>query len=368
MTGSRSTWLKRWARGGASLALGLASAGCGRLVVLHPTGDVAVQQRDLILVSLGLMLLIIVPVMLLTMLFAWRYRRGGPGSYDPDFDHSTGLELVIWTAPLLIIIVLGAITWSSTHLLDPFRPLSRLTPGESAPNPTPPLDVQVVAMDWKWLFIYPEQGVATINELALPVNRPVRFSMTAVSQMNTFDVPTMAGMIYAMPGMRSRLHAVLNQPGESWGQSGHYSGAGFADMRFRVRGLPQAAFDRWVAQTKASPSALGTATYLKLQHPSEKVPVMRFAAVQPDLFSRVLNRCVEPGRSCASPMQMRDRAAGNPLQPPPARDAGPLPGGKPTPALGKRPEDKGAGGNRTAPRTPPPGQTKPGDDRNRTFS
>ena len=370
MAQARRKWLKRWVRVGVATALGLSLAGCG-LTVLDPVGDVAIQQRDLILVATGLMLLIIGPVLLLTVLFAWRYRARGPGKYDPGFTHSTGLELVIWAVPLHIIIVLGAVTWSSTHLLDPFRPLTRIATGRPIAPGVAPLDVQVVAMDWKWLFIYPEQGVATVNELALPVDRPVRFAMTSVSQMNTFSVPTMAGMIYAMPGMRSQLHAVMNMPGESWGQSGHYSGAGFADMRFRVLALPPGGFDRWVAGVKRSDAALRTATYLRLQQPSEKVPVMRFAAVQPNLFDRVLNRCVEPGRPCAAAMQMRDRGEnGKPagLGMPPARDAGPLPGGKPTPALQQRPEDKGAGGNRTAPRTPPPGQQKPGDKRNRTFS
>ncbi len=361
---TRST---RWARPAAAVVLGLLLAGCGEMVVLHPTGDVALQQRNLILFATALMLLIIVPVMALTAMFAWRYRHGGEGSYDPEFDHSTGLELLIWSAPLLIVIVLGAATWSSTHLLDPFRPLSRHVPGQTRPAPVEPLDVQVVAMDWKWLFIYPEQGVATINELALPVNRPVRFAITSVSQMNTFSVPTMAGMIYAMPGMRSQLHAILNTPGESWGQSAHYTGAGFSDMRFRVRALPAGHWDRWVAGMKTTRATLQAANYLRLERPSEKVPVMRFAAVQPDLFARVLNRCVEPGRPCAGHMMTRDMRAGNPLQIPPARDALPR-GGKPTPALQKAPEDKGGGENKAAPSGNAPGQKAPGDTRNRTFS
>ena len=348
---------------GAVAALGLSLSGCG-LVVLNPVGDIAAQQRDLILIATGLMLLIIVPVLVLIVLFAWRYRAGGKATYDPKFDHSTGLELVIWSAPLLIIIVLGAVTWSSTHLLDPFRPLTKITGKAIAPG-VAPLDVQVVAMDWKWLFIYPEQGIATVNELALPTGRPVRFSITSVSQMNTFYAPTLAGMIYAMPGMRSTVHAVLERPVESWGQSANYTGAGFSDMRFTLRGLPPGDFDRWVAGAKRGGMPLATATYLKLQAPSEKVAVMRFAAVQPGLFDRVLNRCVEPGRPCASHMMMGDRTG---LGMPPGHDSGPLPGGKAEPAIEKSPAEKGAGGNRTAPRTPPPGQSKPGDDRNRTFS
>ena len=142
------------------------------------------------------------------MLFrsARKYRRGNANkTYDPSFTHSTTLELVIWSCPLLIIIALSAVTWTSTHLLDPFRPLERISPGRPVPAGTKPLEIQAVALDWKWLFIYPEQGIATVNELALPVDVPVRFSITSNDQFNTFYVPTLAGMIYAMPGMRSEI-------------------------------------------------------------------------------------------------------------------------------------------------------------------
>ena len=197
----------------ALLPLLLLCAACSG-EVLNPAGDVARQQRDIIYISTGLMLLIIIPVLILIVVFAWRYRKGNGATYDPDFDHSTSLELVIWAAPLLIIIALGALTWSSTHLLDPFRPLDRIAAGQEATAPKEDiLRVQVVSMDWKWLFIYPEQGVATVNELVLPINRQVRFDITSTNMMNTFYAPTMAGMIYAMPGMQSQLHAVLNRNG-----------------------------------------------------------------------------------------------------------------------------------------------------------
>ena len=155
---------------------------CDR-AVFNPSGYVALQQRDIIIFSTAIMLLIIVPVLALIVIFAWRYRAGSQASYDPDFDHSTSLELVIWSAPLLIIICLGALTWVATHLLDPYRPLAT-TPEQVVAANAKPLDVNVVALDWKWLFIYPEQGVATVNELALPVDRPVRFRISASSVMN----------------------------------------------------------------------------------------------------------------------------------------------------------------------------------------
>jgi cytochrome o ubiquinol oxidase subunit 2 len=274
------------------LPLACLLAACGG-AVLDPAGDVARQQRDIIYISTGLMLLIIVPVMILVVVFAWRYRKGGQGTYDPKFDHSASLELAIWSAPLLIIIALGALTWSSTHLLDPFRPI-KTEDGRS------PLVVQVVSMDWKWLFIYPEQGVATVNELALPVGRPVRFDITSTNMMNTFYVPTLAGMIYAMPGMQSQLHAVLDRAVESEGLSANYSGAGFSHMRFAFKGLEEQEFNDWVAGVRASDNALQLGAYRELVAPSERVPPMYFSGVESDLYRRILERCVEPGTPCIS--------------------------------------------------------------------
>jgi cytochrome o ubiquinol oxidase subunit 2 len=283
-------------------------AGCAR-DVLDPAGDVALQQRNLIYTATGLMLLIIVPVLVLIVVFAWRYRSSNrAATYDPKFDHSTSLELVIWSVPLLIIIALGAVTWSSTHLLDPFRPLGRIAADKPVDPAAKILRVQVVAMDWKWLFIYPEEGVASVNELVLPVDRQVRFDITSTNMMNTFYAPTLAGMIYAMPGMQSTLHAVINRPGDYEGFSANYSGAGFSDMRFALHGVDEAGFQRWVADAKAAGRPLGTETYLALEKPSEKVPAMRFSTVQPELFERVVNRCVAPGTPCMHAVMAADRA------------------------------------------------------------
>jgi cytochrome o ubiquinol oxidase subunit 2 len=334
-------------RTGVVLGLALILAAC-QSAVLDPAGDVARQQRDIIYISTGLMLLIIVPVLILIVVFAWRYRQGKGGTYDPNFDHSTSLELVIWSAPLLIIIALGALTWSSTHLLDPFRPLDRIEGGQGADAPVgEPMPIQVVAMDWKWLFIYPELGVATVNELVLPVNRQVRFDITSTNMMNTFYAPTLAGMIYAMPGMQSQLHAVLNRPGEYSGMSANYSGAGFSDMTFKLRGVDSAGFAQWVAQTRGSGRSLDLAAYRQLVKPSEKVPPIRFAAVDGDLYRRILERCVEPGTPCLSQIMAHDRRGGG--DPHDMRAGAGMPqrgssmpqGGKPEGALQKSPAEKG---------------------------
>jgi len=285
-------------------------AGC-KAVVLDPAGDVAVQQRNLLLFSTALMLLIIVPVMALTVLFAWRYRQSNVAArYEPDWDHSTHLELVIWDAPLLIIICLGAITWVGTHLLDPYRPIGRIAAGQAVAKDAKPLEVQVVALDWKWLFILPEYGIATVNDLAAPLNRPIAFRITSSSVMNSFYIPALAGQIYAMPGMETKLHAVVNRPGDYEGLSANYSGAGFSGMHFRFHALSEHDFDAWVKTAKTTNNELDRAAYLKLERPSEDEPVKRFASVVPDLFEAALNMCVEPGKMCMSEMMRIDRRGG----------------------------------------------------------
>jgi len=292
---------------GLILAPLAALAGCNT-VVLNPSGDIAAQQAQLIIVSVLLMLLIIVPVLFLIVFFARKYRASNTeAAYEPDWDHSTKLELVIWGAPLLIIIVLGLITWITTHKLDPYRPLDRLDANRPIPASTKPLVVQVVALDWKWLFIYPEQGIATVNELVVPVDVPVRFKISASSVMNAFYVPELAGMIYAMPGMETTLNAVQNKPVKSFGISSNYSGAGYSDMKFSYRGVPQGDFDGWVQSVKANGTGnLDRANYLTLEKPSIKDPIRHYAGVDGDLFYRVLNRCVVDGIVCMDKMMMED--------------------------------------------------------------
>ena len=285
-------------------------AGCDT-VLLNPSGDVAAQQGHVLIVSLALMLLIVVPVIALTLLFAWRYRQSNTeATYTPEWAHSTALELVIWAAPLMIIIALGAVAWISTHTLDPYRPLRRLDAARAVPAGTKPLVVEVVALDWKWLFIYPEQGIAMVNELAAPVDVPITFKITGSSVMNSFFIPALAGQIYAMPGMQTTLHAVMNKPGVYDGFSANYSGAGFSDMRFKFHGTSAADFDRWVQAAKASGHALSRDAYLKLEKPSQRVPVQRYASVAPDLYDRILNRCVETGKMCMAQTMTID--AGDP--------------------------------------------------------
>ncbi|MEM7404085.1 MAG: ubiquinol oxidase subunit II [Pseudomonadota bacterium] len=277
-------------------------SGCD-MVLLKPSGDIARQQSDLMVTSVYLMLLIVVPVIVATLYFAWHYRESNTDAeYTPEWDHSTQLEMFIWAIPLMIIIALGAMTWITTHTLDPFRPLSRIGPDKPIGADTEPLEIQAIALEWKWLFIYPQHGIAVVNEVAAPIDVPIRFHNTSPRMMNSLFIPSLAGMIYAMPGMETQLNAVINEPGDYYGVSGNYSGEGYSDMRFRFHGHDQDGFDAWVEAARASGETLDAATYLKLAEPSIKHPVQRFSRVQPDLYRRILNLCVEAGKVCMDDM------------------------------------------------------------------
>ncbi|CAK7261500.1 ubiquinol oxidase subunit II [Shinella yambaruensis] len=285
-------------------------SGCN-MVVMSPSGDIATQQRDLIVISTILMLVIIIPVIAMTLYFAWHYRQSNTAAkYDPEWHHSTGLEVAIWSAPLAIIIALGAITWVSTHKLDPYRPLERLDAARPVTEEMKPITVEVVALDWKWLFFYPDYGIATVNEMAAPVDVPINFKLTASSVMNSFYVPALAGMIYTMPGMETKLHAVINRQGEYEGLSSNYSGDGFSHMRFKFHGLDQAGFDAWIARVKQNGTALNRDAYLKLEKPSAKEPVRYYATVDDGLYEAVLNMCVREGQMCMKDMMHIDMTGG----------------------------------------------------------
>lgn len=296
------------------LSVAFALGGCN-FVVLSPAGDVAAQQRDLIVISTAFMLVIVVPVMSLTVAFAWRYRQSDTRTapYEPDWHHSTHLELLIWSAPLLIVICLGAITWIGTHLLDPYRKLNRISSERPIESRDQPLEIEVVALDWKWLFIYPAQGIASVNEFAAPVDRPLHFRLTASSLMNSFYIPALVGQIYAMPGMQTTLYAVANRSGSYRGFSANYSGAGFSGMHFKFEALDAGGFERWVASARATDAALGRTEYLQLERPSSNEPIRYYGSVDPRMFDAILNMCVETQKMCVSDIMAIDEAGGRRL-------------------------------------------------------
>ena len=243
---------------------------------------------------------------------AWEYREGNEEveeEYDPDWEHSTPLELAIWSGPLLIIICLGAITWLGTHMLDPYRPLSRLSAGQPIPENMKTLEVEVVAMDWKWLFFYPEYKVASVNELAVPVNHPIHFRITSSTNMNAFSIPAMAGMIYAMAGMETPLHAVMNKTGTYKGLSANYSGEGFSHMNFEVHSLEKNDFNQWVATVKSEGRMLDRKRYKELSKRSINHPVTYYGSYDRYLYEDILNRCVDPDKRCMKDMMVMNMGA-----------------------------------------------------------
>ncbi len=288
-------------------------SGCN-LVVLEPAGDIAMQQGQLIIYATVLMLIVIVPVMALTVFFALYYRASNrKATYAPEWDHSVSLEIVVWSLPLAIIICLAGLTWVATHRLEPYDDLRRISAEKAVDADVIPLTIQVAALDWKWLFIYPEQGIATVNEVAAIVDRPVEFKLTSATVMNSFYVPALAGQIYAMAGMETELNAVINEPGDFEGFSANYSGNGFSQMRFRFHGMDEQGFEDWVAGVRAGGTHLDRATWVELAAPSVGHAVTYFDSVEDDLWRRILNLCVEEGRLCQDDMMMVDALGGGGL-------------------------------------------------------
>ena len=253
--------------------------GCD-MALLDPKGLVGMEQKNLIITALALMLIVVVPVILMTFWFAWRYRASNKAAtYAPNWSHSNKIEAVVWGIPCIIILVLGIITWKTTHSLDPRAPL---------PSTVKPLEIEVVSLDWKWLFIYPEQGVASVNEVAFPVNVPVHFKVTSGSVMNSFFIPQLGSQIYAMAGMRNQLNLMANEVGSYKGISANYSGHGFSGMKFTAEATTQEGFEQWVSKTKSASSGLTFADYLQLAKPSEHHPVTHYSTIEAGLYDKIV--------------------------------------------------------------------------------
>lgn len=256
-------------------------SGC-KLELLDPKGSIGMAEKQLIATSTWAMLIVVIPVILLTLLFAWRYRASNTeAEYRPKWAHSTVIEVVIWTIPSLIILFLAILTWKTTHELDPYKPLA---------SEVKPINVEVVALDWKWLFIYPDLGIATVNQLAFPVDTPVNFTITSDSVMNSFFIPQLGTQVYAMAGMQTRLHLDANEPGDFAGMSANFSGKGFSDMKFRALAKSPADFAAWVAQVRASKDNLDMNRYSVMSEPEEKATVGYFSSVDPKLFHNIIAR------------------------------------------------------------------------------
>ncbi|WP_115718690.1 ubiquinol oxidase subunit II [Gallaecimonas mangrovi] len=276
----KSKWLTSLTK---VLSLGAAFllAGCDNMVLLNPKGPVGHGEMKLIITAFILMLLVVVPVIIMTIVFAWRYRASNTkATYKPMWSHSNALEAVVWSIPLIIILILGVLTYKSTHELDPYRPL------DSAKEP---MTVQVVSLDWKWVFIYPKQGIASVNELVIPTGTPVKFEITSGTVMNSFFIPQLGGQIYAMSGMSTQLHLQADHPGTYDGFSANYSGAGFSDMKFKaIATANDQDFDAWVAKVKNSANDLTYQGYEKMALKQSVLPVEYFSSVEPNIYTQIV--------------------------------------------------------------------------------
>ena len=278
----------RWSVLGAALLL----ASCAPAGVLDPQGPIASAERLLLINSTAIMLVVVVPVIVATLAFAWWYRSSNPrASRAPGESYEGRLEFVVWSIPALTVILLGGVIWIGSHQLDPRAPI---------PAKSDPLRVDVVALDWKWLFIYPDQGVASVNQLVIPAGTPVEFRLTSATVMNSFFVPQLGSQIYTMGGMTTHLNFLADKPGEYPGFSANYSGDGFSEMRFVVKSVPAGDFNTWVEQARGTGSGLDDASFAELAKPSKAVPPTTYHSVDPKLFERILDQTTAGPGSASS--------------------------------------------------------------------
>lgn len=255
--------------------------------VLQPRGEIAQRQFELLVFATILSLIIVVPVFTMTAVFAWRYRASNKkATYRPNWDHHNGLEAIWWGIPLILITILSVVTWQTTHELDPFKPLSSKT--------NKPLTIQVVALQWRWLFIYPDQGIATVNQLQIPEDTPLRFQITADAPMNSFWIPQLGGQMYAMSGMSTGLNLQADTAGTFYGSSANISGEGFANMKFRVTAVSPEEFAEWVLKTQSSSEKLTTDIYDLLARPSENTRTYTYGSTQVGLYDTILAKYQVP--------------------------------------------------------------------------
>ena len=271
---------------GAAAAMAAMLGGCSS-ELMNPQGPVGADEKTILLNALGVMLVIVVPTILATLVFAWWFRASNKRArYRPTFVYSGRIEIVTWSIPVLVVLFLGGLTWVSSHTLDPAEPLK---------SKTPAVTVEVVSLDWKWLFIYPDKGVASVNELVVPAGAPIHLKLTSASVMNTFFVPQLGGMIYTMNGMADDLYLQADRPGVFAGRSAHFSGDGFSDMHFEVHAVTPADYDTWVSQIRRGGPVLDPAGYAALARQSINVTPFTYRDVSPDLFEHVVQQKLPPG-------------------------------------------------------------------------
>ncbi|MCC2630600.1 MAG: cyoA [Candidatus Paceibacter sp.] len=256
-----------------------------QFAIFNPKGFIAIQQKELLIVAVLLMLIIVIPAYIMLFTTAWKYRAEKSPVKNPEDNQSTKYVYFFWAAPAFIILILSLITWQKTHELDPYKAIT---------SENPPITIQVVALEWKWLFIYPEQDIATVNFIQVPVNTPINFVLTSDAAMNSLWIPELGGQMYAMSGMSSRLNLIANEVGDFKGAAAEINGAGFAGMRFVTRSSTQADFDQWVMSVKASSRYLSYNEYELLSKPSENVEPVLYSGSEPGLYDRIIMKYMSP--------------------------------------------------------------------------
>ena len=256
--------------------------GCGHVPLLDPKGPIGAHERYVIIAAFALMMIVVIPVAIMTLWFPMKYRASNPkATYAPKWSSSGMIEVIVWAVPAVIVTLLGILVWNSTHRLDPYKPI----PGDAEP-----ITIEAVSLDWKWLFIYPDLGIASVNRIVFPARVPLSFRITSDTVMTSFFIPRLGSQIYAMAGMQTRLHLLADEPGAYTGQNQQFSGRGYADMNFEAVATSREKFEDWVREVKQSPDRLDLTRYTDMQKPGIGYSPAYFSAVQPGLFEHIIGR------------------------------------------------------------------------------
>jgi cytochrome o ubiquinol oxidase subunit II len=257
--------------------------GCSSILLFNPKGPIGESERFVIITAIGLMLIVVIPVFIMAFWFPLKYRASNTKStYMPKWSYSAKIDLVMWAVPIAIVTFLAILAWTRTHSLDPYKPIA---------SAEKPINIEAVSLDWKWLFIYPDQNIATVNEITFPVKVPVSFKITSQTVMTSFFIPQLGGQMYAMGGMQTRLHLLADKPGTYAGHNQQISGRGYADMHFKAKAVSPEEFQAWVEKVRQSKEVLDLDRYEKLTKPSiGYYPVTYFSGVKPDLFLYILRK------------------------------------------------------------------------------
>lgn len=273
--------LGRFLRPGLIVAMAVMMTGCD-WALFDPKGQIARDELTLLITCTVLMLLVVIPVIVLTLVFAWKYRASNTKArYEPNWSHSTAIEVVVWSIPCMIILVLAVLTWRSSHALDPYKPLE---------SDTKPVVIEAISLDWKWLFVYPEENIAVVNELTFPVDAPLNFKITADTVMNAFFIPHLGSMIYSMAGMETKLHLIANEAGSYEGRSSHYSGAGFSKMHFTAHAVSNEEYQAWLAKVRSDAKVMDQKAFAELttEQNHDWHPVTYYGSTEKGLFDTII--------------------------------------------------------------------------------